>query len=334
MSEVKVAAAEEALAKVAGVIGALPESGRTQALIKASGLLAKAAEISKLPEDGRAKAVADFLAGRDGELRKAVAEAAGLTVAEPPAADAGTEGADKPTEGADKPTEGAEDDADPELEALVNTIEGLTDDELAALGLVRVEDGTADLPEEFWDVVDQMTDEEIELAQQYLAEAQKLDDAAEGEPMRKVDEMAEVWLERGDVELKKFIAGALGAVKAAGKFSGAAATRARSYAGAAGNTAGAVAGAARSRLGAVFGAGRAGASARISAKSKVLSNRAALGAGMGGRPAGFDARSKALGQAAANKVGATQRRNRGIAGAAIGTGVLGGGGALASRRKD
>lgn len=69
-----------------------------------------------------------------------------------------------------------------------------------------------------WDAIAAMSDEEVATAVSYLAEIEKFDNRLEGAPMEKADAMADVWLQRGDVDLKKFIGGA---TAAAGRFAGA-----------------------------------------------------------------------------------------------------------------
>jgi hypothetical protein len=138
-------------------------------------------------------------------------------------------------------------------------------------------------------------------------------------------------MDRGDIELKKFVGALRGAMQGAGAFSQAMRARAGAMAGrAASSRAGQMAGR-------TFGFGAAGRGARDSAYSAVLGNRAAMLSRLPkgrGQTLSMAQRSQALGNQAMGRVAAGQRRNRMIAGGAIGTGVLGGGGALmASRRK-
>ncbi|MGG5810929.1 hypothetical protein [Falsiroseomonas sp. CW058] len=293
MSDVKVATADEALAKMAGVIEALPESRRSNAMFKANALIVAAANIKSLPDGAREDVAAEWLASEeDADLRKAAAEAVGLLKNDADVADA------------DAGEEGADADGEPTEAEIDEWLEGLSDDEVAELlAEIEAEEIEAeDLPEEFYDAIADLSDEELELVDRYMAEAEKLDGAA-GEAMHKADAMADAWLERGDEDLKKFIGAVRGAMQSAGAFSRAVGARAGSLA---------------SR------ASAAGARAGADVGRRVGGAIGALG---GRQPRGFFRGAKRGG-----RIGAEVGRR--APAAAIGTGILGGGGALyASRRK-
>lgn len=326
MADTKVAAAEEALAKMADMIGALPENHRNSAMFKANKLMSEAANIAALPDGARQEIAVEWLAkGDEDGLRKAAADAAGLVIEDEAEAQA-EEG--KETEASAEATAEEEDEGEPSDEDIEAWLGTLSDEEMAEL-VAELDAEEEDLPDEFYDVVAQMSDEEIELAHRYLAEAQKMDAMVDGEPMNKADAMADAWLDRGDEDMKKFVGAAMGAMRSAGAFS-------RAVAGRAG--AGIKAGAQRAgagRAGRTFGFGSGGKAARDEAYMGVLRNRTAVMQGIPGnrKTVAMSSRGTELANRASNKVGAGQRRNRMAAGA-IGTGVLGGGGALfASRRK-
>lgn len=274
MTDNRVAASEAGLAKMADMISGLPEIERDRALFKANSLVQQAANITLLPDGARQEVAAEWLAAEtDVELRKAAADAVGLTL-EAPSAEA--DGGDA------EPT-------DEEVEAWLGT---LSDEEIEALQAEIEAEGQDELPEEFYDVVAEMSDEEIEAARTYVEEAQKLDEAAEGASLNKADAMASAWLNRGDEELKKFIGAAMASMKAAGAFSRAVGARAGA---AVGSRAGAAVGRARGGKtpGVKFGNAMMGArkGAVIGRKIGRKAPSAAIGTGvLGGGGALFSSR--------------------------------------------
>jgi hypothetical protein len=320
MADTKVATADEALAKMVSIVEALPEGQRQGAMFKANALINEASNIKALPDNVRKEIAAEWMAKEDSnaELRKSVAEAVGLIEDEQGEGEPSAAGGDA----------GEEDDqgeaSEEEIEAYLDS---LSEEELEQLvGEIEASEGE-DLPDEFYEVIADLSDEELGLVERYMAEAEKLDQAAEGQSMTKADAMADAWLDRGDEDLKKFIGAARGAMQSAGAFS-------RAMAGRVGNAmrSGSVAGSVRGgRFGARAGAAAGGLAGR--AKGAFLSRKiGATGAAAAAVGAEFRRRGAEAGAAMGRRFGSTAGRYGGQA--AIGTGVLGGGGALyASRRK-